>query len=171
MDLTLARLRSLLVSKICLLGGHWLAKTQLSPSYVQIVDSSDLLGVPLGKRNHPHQTCVFPRFSIENGFPNLVQKSNIDLGTPPCALGAFVVSIHVRLNQPKLRLQQRNLRQRMLLEKHLQSTQCQTFELDTTPRLVGRLRCAQAKSCPLTMPLAGGLQGRFGGFSLTRFYR
>ena len=48
------------------------------------------------------------------------KNSNLDLGTPPWALGTFAVSIHVLLSQPKMRLEQRSLRQRMLIEKSLQ---------------------------------------------------
>ena len=73
---------------------------------------------------------------------------SLDLGTPPWALGTFAVSTRVPLSQPKMRLEQCSLRQRVLLENNLQSTQCQTFELDTTPRLVGQLRCVQAKVAP-----------------------
>ena len=76
------------------------------------------------------------------------KKPSIDLGTLPWAFGAFADSIHVPLSQPKMRLKHCSLRQRMLLEKNLQSTQYQIFELDTTPRLIGRLRCVQAKIAP-----------------------
>ena len=39
-------------------------QNSLSPSYVQITDSSDFLGVPPRQRNPPHQTCVFPIFPL-----------------------------------------------------------------------------------------------------------
>ena len=70
-----------------------------------------------------------------------------------------------------MRLEQCSLRQRTLPEKKLQSTQCQTYELDTTPLFVGQLRCVQAKIAPERCPLQVALQGRSGGLSLTPFYR
>ena len=75
-------------------------------------------------------------------------ESSIDLGTSLWTLGVFAVSIHAPLTQPKMRLEQCSLRQRMLLENNLQLSQCQTFELETTPRLAGQLRCVQAKVAP-----------------------
>ena len=55
----------------------------------------------------PHQTCVFPIFHRQWKMSNDgAKKSDLDLGTPPWALGTFAVSIHVPLSQPKMHLEQ-----------------------------------------------------------------
>ena len=173
MDLPLARLRSLLVPKFAFWAAIGFPKFNclhhMFKSWTVLICWESLCTKETTHIKHAFSP-VFP-LKRDIFFPKMVRKSSIDLGIPLCAFGDFAVSIHVRLNQPMMRLQQCNFRQRMLLERKLQSTQCQTFELDTTPRLVGRLRCVHAKSCPLTMPLTDGPQGRFGGFSLTPFYR
>ena len=75
------------------------------------------------------------------------------------------------LSQPKVRLEQCSLRQRMLLEKKCAVSSVPNFWVgDYAPFSWAPQMCA-SQSCPLTMPLAGGLQGRFGGFNLTPFYR
>ena len=74
-------------------------QNSLSSSYVQIRDSSDLLGLPPSQRNHSHQTCVFPIFPLTMGnVQGGAKNANIDLGTPQWALGNFAVSIHVPLS-------------------------------------------------------------------------
>ena len=125
-------------------------QNSLSPSCAQVVDSSDLLGVLWAKETTHIKQASSPVFPQKMGNVQrwCVKKSSIDLGTPPWALAFLAVSAHVPLSQPKVRLEQCSLRQRMLLEKNVQSAQCQTFGLETTPRLAGRLRCVQAKVAP-----------------------
>ena len=89
-------------------------------------------------------------FSTDNGkCPKMVQNIQALILAPHHGRLAFLrFRFMFPLSQPKMRLEQCSLRQRVLLAKNLQSTQCQTFELDTTPRLVGQLRCVQAKVAP-----------------------
>ena len=149
MDLPLAQLRSLLVSKICLLGSHRLTKTHcfhhMFESWTALICWESLMAKETTHIKH----SSFPLFHRPwKMSKDGAKDSNLDLGTPPWALGTFAVSIHVPLSRPKMRLEQCSLRQRMLLEKNLQSTQCQIFELDTTPRSVGQLKRVQAKVAP-----------------------
>ena len=70
------RAAMVVVSKICLLGGHWLTKThclhRMFKSWTVLICWES----PLGKRNHPHQTCVFKTSSV---FPqNVLRESPRD---------------------------------------------------------------------------------------------
>ena len=103
MDLPLAQLRSLLASKICLLGGHWLTRTHclhhvLKSWTVPICWKSS------GQKETTHikqaSSPVFPQ-KMGNVQRWCVKKSSIDIGAPPWALAFLVVSAHVSFESTK----------------------------------------------------------------------
>ena len=96
--------------------------------------------------------------STDNGKcpKNGAKMSNLDLGTPPWALGIFAVSIHVLLSQPKMRLEQCSLRQRMQLEKEFAVNSMPNFRVGYYTPLSWPTQMCASQSCPLTMPFVGG---------------
>ena len=147
-------------------------QNSLSRSYVQIVDSSDLVGVPLGKRNHPDQTFVFPDF-----FPlkmdkcqRWCKKQALTLAPYHGRLAVFVDSIHVPLSQPKMRLEHCSLSS-ACYSKIICSQLSTKLQVGYYTPLNWPSQMCASQSCPLTMPLTGGFKVRFGGLNLTPFYR
>ena len=151
MDLPLAQWRSLLVSKICLLGSLWLAKTHglhhMFNSWTVLICWESLIRA---KETTHIKHASFP-FSTDSGkCPLMVQKiQTLTLAPHHGHLSIFAVAIHVPLNQPqRCVLNNAVSGSACYSKKKLQSIECQTFELDTTPRLVGQLKCVQAKVAP-----------------------